>query len=210
LQGLPPNAWGWKPELAVTISPNGVCRIGGVHDGLFIGLFFLDFLDTRFFSSRFGERQPQSKNCNRRALLEGNWLRSTVENRDVTSMAEAGVLLRWNPPVAEEESAPMVVHIRRVVLFDRLTDETEWLSTHSSLEQNLFIEDGSQSVHALDKDVRHGYTYDYQAQYVAQLPVSKQTVLELRGPFSAPACIHMEKAVVSDSSARSVPVSECP
>jgi len=125
-------------------------------------------------------------------------------------MAEAGVLLRWNPPVAGEESGPMVVHIRRVVLFDRPTDESEWLSTHSSLEQNLFIEDGSQSVHALDKDVQHGYTYEYQAQYVAQLPVGKQTVLELRGPFSAPACIHMEKAVASDSDAKSVPVPECP
>ena len=125
-------------------------------------------------------------------------------------IADAGVLLRWNPPVAGEESGPMVVHIRRVVLFDRLTDEKQWLSSHSSFEQDLFIQGGSQSVHTTDKDVQHGYTYDYKAQYVAQLPVSKQTVLELRGAFSAPACIHIEKAVVSDSGAKSIPVPECP
>jgi hypothetical protein len=103
----------------------------------------------------------------------------------------------------------MRVHIRRIVLFDRPTDEKQWLSTHSSFEQNLFVEDGSGSAHALDKDVQYGYTYDYRAQYVAQLPVSKQTVLELRGPFSSPSCIRMEKVVLSDSGAKSVPVSDC-
>jgi hypothetical protein len=34
-------------------------------------------------------------------------------------------------------------------------------------------------------------------------------VLELRGLFSAPSCIHMEKAVSTDS-AKSIPVSDCP
>lgn len=125
-------------------------------------------------------------------------------------MAETGVLLRWNPASAREESEPMGVRIRRVVLFYRPTDEKQWLSTHSSLEQNLFVENGSRSAHALDKDVQYGYTYDYRARYVDQLPVSKQTVLELRGPFSASSCIHMEKAVLSDSGAKSVPVSDCP
>ena len=124
---------------------------------------------------------------------------------------EAGVLLRWDLPSAEEEqSKPIGVRIHRVVLLDKPTDEKQWLSTHSSLEQDLFIEDGSRTAHALDKDVQYGYTYYYRAQYVAQLPVGKQTVLELRGLFSAPSCIHIEKDVLSNSGAKSVPVTDCP
>lgn len=125
-------------------------------------------------------------------------------------MVEKGVLLRWAPPSTGEVSDPTPVRIRRVVLFDTATDEKQWLSTHSSFEQNLFVADGSRSAHALDQDVQNGYTYQYQAQYIAQLPVSNQAVLELRGLFSAPACIHTEKLVLSDSEAKSVPVSDCP
>jgi hypothetical protein len=125
-------------------------------------------------------------------------------------MTETGVLLHWTPSSAGEESEPMGVRIRRVVLLDRPTDEKQWLSAHSSLEQNLFVEDGSRSGHALDKDVQYGYTYDYQAQYVDQLRVSKHAVLELRGSFSAPSCIHTEKVILSEPSAKSAPVSDCP
>ena len=125
-------------------------------------------------------------------------------------MVEKGVLLRWTPPSTGEESEPTAVRIRRVVLLDTATDQRQWLSTHSSIEQNLFVEDGARSAHALDKDVQYSYTFQYQAQYVAQLPVSKQVVLELRGPFSAPVCIQMEKVVLSDAAPKSVPVSDCP
>lgn len=125
-------------------------------------------------------------------------------------MAEKGVLLRWTPASAGEESEPTAVRIRRVVLLDTATEEKQWLSTHSSIEQNLLVEDGTRSAHALDKDVQYSCTYQYQAQYVAQLPVSDRVVLELRGPLSAPACIHAEKVVLSDSGAKSVPVSDCP
>jgi len=125
-------------------------------------------------------------------------------------IADKGVLLRWTPPSAADESQPTAVRIRRVVLLDTATDEKQWLSTHSSVEQSLFVEDGSRSAHALDKDVLYGYTYQYQAQYVAQLTVSNRVVLELRGPFSAPTCIHTEKAILSDSGAKLVPVSDCP
>lgn len=124
-------------------------------------------------------------------------------------MAGKGVLLRWTPPSPEEESQPTGVIVRRVVLFDRPADEKQYLSTHSSFEQNLFVQDGSRSTRALDNDVQYGYTYEYRAQFVAQLPVSTQAVLELRGLFSAPACIHMDKTA-SDSGAKPVPVSECP
>jgi hypothetical protein len=125
-------------------------------------------------------------------------------------VAEKGVLLHWTPPAAGQESEPMAVRIRRVVLLDTPTDEKQWLSTHSSFEQNLFVEDGLRSAHALDKDVQYGYSYQYQAQYIAQLHVSSQVVLQLRGPFSAPACIHMEKVILPDPRAQSVPVSDCP
>jgi len=124
--------------------------------------------------------------------------------------AAKGVLLRWTPPPADEESEQTAVRIRRVVLFDTATDEKQWLATHSSFEHNLFVEDGTQSAHALDNDVQDGYMYEYQAQYVAQLPVSNAVVLELRGPFSAPACIHIKQVVLSDSAAKSVPLSDCP
>jgi len=128
----------------------------------------------------------------------------------IAERAEKGVLLRWSPPTTEEESEPTAVRIRRVVLFDTATDEKQWLSTHSSFEQSLFVGGGTRSAHALDNDVQDGYTYEYKAQYVAQLPLSSQVVLELRGPFSAPACIHIEQIVLSDSGAKSVPVSACP
>ena len=129
-------------------------------------------------------------------------------------MAETGVLLRWTPASAGEESEPMgarpmAVRIRRVVLFDRPADEKQWLSTHSSLEQSLFVADGSRSAHALDMGAQYGYAYQYQAQYVDQLPL-KQTVLELRGPFSTPSCIRMDKAVLSGPTVKSVSVSDCP
>lgn len=125
-------------------------------------------------------------------------------------MAEKGVLLRWTPPSAGEESEPKAVRIRRVVLLDTSTEEKQWLSTHSSVDQNLFVEDDSRSGHALDRDVQYGYTYQYQAQYIAQLRVSNQALLELAGPLSAPACIQMEKVVFSDLGKKSVPVSDCP
>lgn len=125
-------------------------------------------------------------------------------------MAGTGVLLRWTPPSAGEESEPVGVRIRRIVLFDRPTDEKQWLSTHSSWEQNLSVDNGSRSARVLDKDVEFGHTYAYQAQFVAQLSVSKQTVLELRGPFSVPSCIHVEKIELSDSGAKSVPPPDCP
>lgn len=125
-------------------------------------------------------------------------------------MAEKGVLLRWTPPSGAEESEATAVRIRRVVLLDSATDEKQWLSTHSSVEQSMFVEDGSRSAHMVDKDVQYSYTYQYQAQYVAQLPVGNRVVLELRGPFSVPACIRAEKVMFSGSGAKSAPASDCP
>lgn len=125
-------------------------------------------------------------------------------------MAEKGVLLRWTQPSEAEESKPTAVRIRRVVLLNTAADQKQWLSTHLSIEQNLFVEDGARSAQALDKDVQYNYTYQYQAQYVAQLPVSNRAVLELRGPLSAPACIYTEKRVSPDAGAKSIPVADCP
>jgi hypothetical protein len=79
-------------------------------------------------------------------------------------MAEKGVFLRWTPQSAGEDSGPTAVRIRHVVLLDTATDEKQWLSTHSSVEQSLFVQDGSRSAQALDKDVQYSYTYQYQAQ----------------------------------------------
>jgi hypothetical protein len=105
-------------------------------------------------------------------------------------MTQAGVLLRWK----SSDGAATAIRIHRTMFFETAEDERKAQSTQSSapLEEDLFLED-ARSAQTLDKTVRYGNNYEYRAQFVAQVPVSSRVMLELAGPFSAPADIEAEK-----------------
>jgi hypothetical protein len=109
-------------------------------------------------------------------------------------MTQAGVLLRWK----SSEAAATAIRIHRTMFFNTQDDERKAPSTESSAprEEDLFIED-ARSAQKLDTTVRSGINYEYRAQFVAQVPVSSRVVLELAGPFSAPADIEVEKIPLS-------------
>ena len=106
-------------------------------------------------------------------------------------MTQAGVLLRWK---SASDRTATAIRIHRTMFVAPPTDPKSLLSTEASepQEQDLFIEDLG-SAQALDKDVRYGNGYEYRAQFVARVPVSKEAVLELAGPFSTPVEIEVEK-----------------
>lgn len=104
-------------------------------------------------------------------------------------MTQAGVLLRWK----SSDGAATAIRIHRTMFFETPEDERKAQSTPPApLEVDLFRED-ARSAQTLDKTVRYGNNYEYRAQFVAQVPVSNRVVLELAGPFSAPADIEAEK-----------------
>jgi hypothetical protein len=106
-----------------------------------------------------------------------------------------GLILRWS----EEGSSPQgssttAIRLRRKLL----TPETNSRSKSSAqgllaapkepIEQNLMVEpaaNGMSSDRALDKTIRFGATYEYQAQRVARVLVGDKT-FELDGPLSDP------------------------
>ena len=104
-------------------------------------------------------------------------------------MTQAGVLLRW-----KSSEGATAIRIHRTMFFQTQEDERKAQSIRSSvpLEEDLFIED-ARSAQTLDKTARYDSSYEYRAQFVAQVPVSSRVVLELAGPFSAPADIEVEK-----------------
>lgn len=109
-------------------------------------------------------------------------------------MTDAGVLLRWKPALPDgNDSAGTAIRLHRIEVVPTPADETAQKGLPAPApEQNLWIADGARSGHALDKDVRYGHTYVYQAQRVSRVAVG-DALLELPGQYSAPARIYVEK-----------------
>lgn len=95
---------------------------------------------------------------------------------------KTGVILRWTP---DNESA--AIRLRRKLLTPLPAKRQEGLLAPppEPLEQNLLVDAGSVSGHALDKEIRFGETYEYRAQRVARVAMGGKT-LELAGEISAP------------------------
>jgi hypothetical protein len=97
-----------------------------------------------------------------------------------------GVVLRWTPDAAQESSAQLVRLHRKLLNPPAAKPHEALLAPQAEpVEQNLLVEAGTRSGHALDKNIRFGQSYEYRAQRVARVPVDGKA-LELVGELSAP------------------------
>jgi hypothetical protein len=112
-------------------------------------------------------------------------------------VVKAGVVLRWT-----REGENEVIRLHRKLLTPQTEakskpEESPLSAPPEPVERNLLVEPSQESAqqsnqapnrilgHALDKDIRFGQVYEYQAQRVARVSVDGKT-LELAGPFSSP------------------------
>jgi len=95
---------------------------------------------------------------------------------------KAGVVLHWTP-----NNENVAVRLQRTLLNPPAVKPKKeaFGGAPEPAEQNLIVEDGSQSGGAVDKSIHFGDTYVYKAQRVARIETEGQT-LELDGAFSQP------------------------
>jgi hypothetical protein len=104
---------------------------------------------------------------------------------------KAGVVLRWTPLPAAQESSPIRLHRKLLNPPPAPKSQPGLLEPQSEpLEQNLLVESCAPDAvkggcRALDSSIRFDQVYEYRAQRVARIPVEGKT-LELAGELSAP------------------------
>jgi hypothetical protein len=96
---------------------------------------------------------------------------------------KAGIVLQWT---RNNEDVP--VRLQRKLLTAQTPKPQQQgilAPPPEPVEQNLLVENGSQTGRALDKDIHFGETYEYRAQRVSRIEANGKT-LELDGEFSEP------------------------
>lgn len=102
-------------------------------------------------------------------------------------VAKTGVLLRWT--AGEPEGQGVTIRLERTLLTPpsaaqkKQEREGPLAPAPEPLKRTLVVSDGLEQGRALDRDVRFGETYAYQAQRVERVTADGQT-LELDGPLS--------------------------
>jgi hypothetical protein len=106
-------------------------------------------------------------------------------------MRKAGVVLRWTPSAATQESSAIRLHRKLLNPPPAAKPQQGLLAPQPEpLEQNLLVDSCAPEAvkggcRALDSSIRFGQVYEYRAQRVARIPVEGKT-LELAGELSAP------------------------
>jgi hypothetical protein len=97
---------------------------------------------------------------------------------------KTGIVLQWTP---NNEDVP--VRLQRKLLTPQTPKPQQQQGLLAPppepLEQNLLVDDGSQTGRAIDKDIHFGETYEYRLQRVSRIKTDGKT-LELDGEFSEP------------------------
>ncbi|HUN85562.1 MAG TPA: fibronectin type III domain-containing protein [Terracidiphilus sp.] len=126
-------------------------------------------------------RKGRSAGLSNAALVPGGEAPAPVAGF-TAEVQKAGVVLHWTP---DNEKA--AVRLQRTLENPPAVKPKKQVlgEAPESAEQNLIVEDGSQSGGAIDRSIHFGDTYIYKAQRVAQIEAEGQT-LELDGAFSQP------------------------
>jgi hypothetical protein len=143
------------------------------------------------YSVELVNRKGRSAGMSNTAVVAAGQAPAAVKGLSA-AMRKDGVLLNWTP---RPEAQATVIRLKRKLIgaVNPPAKSGQSLLTPPAepVEEFLVVPAGSKPGEAIDRDVRFGETYEYQAQSVAELIQGGKKV-ELAGPLSAPVRIAAE------------------